>query len=150
MTEFLKTSSIVAEHPVNSFVKRPFRISAYLGIQGSIFTIIGTFFPWFGSLATTLEWTSGIHTPIGLFTLICGLIALILFVFREQRMFMGGTIMGLIILIPSGIITLWSVLADLIPVGVCLSFVGGIFMTAGGYIGSVRIPETQNIIDKQF
>ena len=148
MTEFLKTSSIVTEPPMNSFLKRPFRISAYLGIQGSIFAIIGTFFPWFGSLATTLEWTSGIDTPIGLFTLICSLIALILFVFREQRMFMGGTIMGLLIMIPSGIITLWGALGNLIAVGVCLSFVGGMLMTAGGYIGSVRIPETQNIVDE--
>jgi hypothetical protein len=147
MKDFSMTPSNDAGRPVNSSVKRPNRIEVYIGIQGSVLAIVGTFFPWDASLARTLEWTLGIDLPAGWLTIICGAIAVILFSLRREKTFLGGIIIGFFVLILSGSLLVREVIDNMTAVGVCLSFVGGIMIMVGGFVGAIRSLKTERFVN---
>ena len=147
MKDLIMTPSNVAGHPANPSVKRPNRIEVYIGIQGSVLAIVGTFFPWDASLARTLEWTLGIDLPAGWLTIICSVIAVILFSLRREKTFLGGIIIGFFVAILSGSLLIREVIDNMIAAGVCLSFAGGIMIMVGGFAGSIRSLKTERIVN---
>jgi uncharacterized membrane protein (UPF0136 family) len=125
-----------------SFIKRPFGIGTFIGIQGSILTMVGIFFPWSYSLASRIYWTMGTQLSLGWLAFFISLLAIICFVFRTSAAYRLGLIFGILALIISGpYFFLFITDSRYIVGGLDMSFTGSILMTLGGIIGYLRTPK---------